>query len=75
MTRETDELEMLYRQRRRLAELSAEFGDLGAPRGTRVSQVLQEHKRLVDQRFRSALMHRNRSPDDGEGEVRQASSK
>lgn len=49
------DLKRLQDERRRLNELEAQLSCSGAMPGTRIHDVLQEHKRRLEARYRRAL--------------------
>lgn len=59
------DLKRLQDERRRLSELEQQLSCSGAMPGTRIHDVLQEHKRRLEARYRDAL----RQAAEGETEA------
>lgn len=54
-----DELARLQQERRRLSEMIRQFDDAPVGADSRVREVMDEHKRKLDQRFAEALRRLN----------------
>ncbi len=53
------ELARLQQERRRLSEMIRQFDDAPVGADSRVREVMEEHKRKLDQRFAEALRRAN----------------